>query len=729
MPSVLILIELTGIVTILAGWGFLSTKLLERLAGLDLSGFGWFELAVLGTAAAYVYAAVLVIFFPLGSAIDLLFATTGVVGFVQAVRVGRQESNRWAMGVGVALTILVAAGTVHTAMNYDAGLYYLQHAKVLESDGMIPGLANVHSRFGFNSAILTLSAVFHGPVFGRDGLFLVGPALFLVFTGAMLEQVACGLHSGTLDGGHFFALFGVTSWLVAFNQTVLSWFGLSPSGDLAAAAATLYCPVAMVGLCRAFSDRDSGAYQRYAVLLPAAAAFAITAKLATAPIALVVVLPFVLLRPHRTGNLDLRAPVAGLACSAVVLSLWGLHNLLLSGCLVYPVSGSCVGWVPWAVDPATVESARDSIRAWARAPGEPAQWALNGWGWLAAWQRKMLPERQFLFILLKGLPLLLVAALVLRISFRTGTSDERDSLLTHALICVWTVNVIGLAYWFISAPDPRFGLGFMLGTIASSAALVAASAAAYRLDPTRMRRFAVVVSGVFLALLLNNARLLAALPASLQVTPWRTMRYPKTRYTGNGEGFTIAVPLDGDQCWDTATLCTPEVSPRLTRTRIWGLTAYVAHSALLLRPVSSPEKPGSPPESDLPQMAPTVSGAESTTQRGLEYSVRWLQQRTEFKIQHEGAPRPVKVSFRVATYQAERQVWLEHDGQALPVRQSVRKSFWDGGDVSVANTVTLHTGENRFTIVTDGSAVDVTPGRPVFLLLVGGIDVADSSRQ
>jgi hypothetical protein len=125
----------------------------------------------------------------------------------------------------------------------------------------------------------------------------------------------------------------------------------------------------------------------------------------------------------------------------------------------------------------------------------------------------------------------------------------------------------------------------------------------------------------------------------------------------------------------------------------------------------------------VPLFDPTIAAQEVTTRDGRDYSVRWLQRRSPFQIQHEGPLHQVKIGFRVATFQAQRQVWLEQDDQALPVRLSVRKSFWERGDVWLANTVTLHTGENRFAIVTDGSSVDVTPGRPVFLLLIDGIRV------
>jgi len=129
------------------------------------------------------------------------------------------------------------------------------------------------------------------------------------------------------------------------------------------------------------------------------------------------------------------------------------------------------------------------------------------------------------------------------------------------------------------------------------------------------------------------------------------------------------------------------------------------------------------PGPDVVRFAPTVSGQEATTRGGKDHLVRWLQRRSDFEIEHQGADSQIKVGFRVATYLAERRVWLEQEGQALPTREVVTKSFWENGDVLVSNTVTLKAGTNHFSIVTDGNPVDVTPGRPVFLLLDGGIEV------
>lgn len=131
------------------------------------------------------------------------------------------------------------------------------------------------------------------------------------------------------------------------------------------------------------------------------------------------------------------------------------------------------------------------------------------------------------------------------------------------------------------------------------------------------------------------------------------------------------------------------------------------------------------PTSDVVRISPTVPGQEKTTYAGKDHLVRWLmRRRSDFQIQHEGGTSQVKLSFRVATYLVERRVWLEQEGRPLPSREVVKKALWENGAVLVTNTVTLKNGTNNFSIATDGDAVDVTPGRPVYLLLDGDIELS-----
>jgi len=64
---------------------------------------------------------------------------------------------------------------------YDTGLYHLQAIKWIEEYAVVPGLANLHGRFGFNPNIFTfyaLTSLFD--VFNQE-IFSVNFVIYFVF--------------------------------------------------------------------------------------------------------------------------------------------------------------------------------------------------------------------------------------------------------------------------------------------------------------------------------------------------------------------------------------------------------------------------------------------------------------------------------------------------------------------------------------------------------------------
>src|SRR5207248_1575859 len=104
--------------------------------------------------------------------------------------------------------------------------------------------------------------------------------------------------------------------------------------------------------------------------------------------------------------------------------------------------------LPWAVSRAQAEMETLSIRSWARAPWRfdyarvMADWAwLRQWG-LPAWQSG-------------SVRLLVFGGIAGCVSVFAGARVSRIVMTALAGICAC------LAYWFWSAPDVRFGSGYM----------------------------------------------------------------------------------------------------------------------------------------------------------------------------------------------------------------------------------------------------------------------------
>jgi hypothetical protein len=713
--------KLLGMVVLFAGWGGLVLWISERAGGPRRAAAGWLEAAVLGVAATTLWSALVVLVMPLAGAAGWLHAGLGVLGLGLLARASKPEGGWWP-GVGapwLACTLLVAFGTLFTPVSYDAGLYQLQVARLLESGPLSLGVANIHPRFGFNSAMLPLAALLRGPVFGADGLFLAGPALLLAVLGAALEGLRRRWTAGRLDAAFHLAWLGLGAWLLVLNETAFSWLGLSPGNDLAAAVLVFYGVLTALAVMGAAGEPDGDAGAVAALLCPVVMALAVVMKVSAAPVVLALVWAGVWARGAGWGRENRRAAWLGLGVGVVMVMVSMLHGVMSSGCFVFPLASSCVGGLPWTVDPQMVEKHAAMIRDFARAGFASEGADLGGWKWVPLWRAHLLPERQFVHQLVLALPWLLGAALALRFACRTGPglgwARRQSAGLAGAVVASGLGGLLILA----TGPDPRFGLGFLVTFLAALAALAAVAGADYELAPGTRRRLGRVLLVVFCLLWLRSAWGVYAGAAGPDAMAWRRVPEPATYLLRNAEGVTVAVPANGEQCWETAPPCAPgyEIPPGLQKTTLLGRTAWLGRGGSRMERLDAENASVVYPH---PFPAP-----EPAERRGHSYSVRWLfAPASTFRVDHGEGDSRARVRFTVATHGAERMVGLEQDGRPVGERVAVRQGFWEFGEVTVEAEVTLRPGFNWFSIAADGPAVDISPGRPVYLLLVGPVEVS-----
>lgn len=719
-PSMLVLaIEILGIAVVLAGWGTLLASAVKRFAGVELRDLGWFQRGLLGVTAAYLVAGLIVLAVPLTGPIDLAFVA---IGLIAAVRTAWKERASapvdWFMiAAVVAIVAVIAFGTIRTPANFDNGLYYLQVARELETEPMALGLANVHRRFGFNSAIMPVSAAFNGPVFGLDGLFLVSPAILLLTLGTCLRKLLEGIRARRIAPSHAFAACGLIVWLVIMNDTAFAFMGLSPSADLPAGCFVFLTFLALLNFAGDGQDQaDSNI-----VVMSLFAATAAASKLAASPVFAIALSPLVFHRLNLGPRIEPAAIKRGLAIAAGILTLWLTHNFVLSGCAIYPMPSTCIQSLPWTVELKDATLAADEIRTWARAPGAPMAFSMTGFGWLGYWREHMLSQRQFLFVLLWTLPFLLAAAaLIRRICQRDESEAEDGSFGRTALLAAIFAALGGLLLWFLQAPDPRFAIGMFVAAAASMAAYVATSGRSLVIPDSASNRV-LIGAGVVLVLLLGfDVQRALASPSGLPNASWRNIPTPRVQIFANRSGFQVARPIDGQQCFSVEPICTPNFSPVLEKTKFGGMRAFVWNGQQpLLRPRSSNPLAESP---DVVWTA-AVWGSEATNRGTDGYDVRWLQRRAEFKVLGGETARKVRLRLLVATNKSPRSAWFEQDGVAVGAPVKVERGFWANGEVALTADVSLKPGDNKFAIASDGPDDEVSPGRVANLIAVGGIIV------
>ncbi|GAP15967.1 hypothetical protein LARV_03762 [Longilinea arvoryzae] len=504
-----------------------------------------------GFSLISVLAALLAFVMPLALVANLILAGGGI-GLALAMRkhLARQiravHPDRSAGGIlaGVlfaAIALVTLTKTIGLPANYDTGLYHAQTIRWIETYAVVPGLGNLETRLAFDSLWFLPEALFSFSFAGSGSLHVLNGGLFLLVNAWLIAKTA-RLLRGDISLSNLAA-----PVLIFFSRRLFSLELSSPGNDLPAALLTWVVFLVATEKIEAGRSREIDASLALLWLL---AAFTTTIKLSSAPVVLVP-LHFSLLSSSRPAWKRSMWPLAG---AAFVFIPWLARNVILSGYLVYPAAGLDLFNFDWQVPARYVRQTAADIAAWARLPGRPTAEVLAAplKTWLPVWWNAQTDlTRELLGGTVAGAGLIGLAAL------GRGLRARRFSQVSMLFIYAW----IGLAYWFFSAPDIRFGYGFVTISIA-----LCIGAVLGWLLPRLKRLTRPAVLAILLGLIAYQAvSLYRARDVSQFTGNWiRPAGYPaaqvEVRRLG---GFDVNMPAAGNQCWYAPLPCTPNHNPEV----------------------------------------------------------------------------------------------------------------------------------------------------------------------
>jgi hypothetical protein len=218
---------------------------------------------------------------------------------------------------------------------------------------------------------------------------------------------------------------------------------------LAFCAWVLFCKLMLVDE----TDGSTSEGWEFALLL-ILVALAVTCKLSMLPAALL--LPMLLLRASVRQITLLFFARSFFLITLFYCTLWLTRNLVLTGCIVYPVSVTCLS-VPWGVGAATAKMWSAWITGWARHPGLDALEFLGvlNMKWMPAWFNNVRGSLELKLVVATVFFIALTYVLVERRDRSPLVQNSRELVLA-SLGCA----AAGLVLWFLAAPDVRYAWSF-----------------------------------------------------------------------------------------------------------------------------------------------------------------------------------------------------------------------------------------------------------------------------
>lgn len=445
---------------------------------------------------------------------------------------------------------------------YDTGLYHLNAVRWSMEYPVVPGLGLLHSRLAFSNAYFLYPALLDVSIWADRTYHIANGLLMWVlflqgmvaFVGAFQKQNAYPIESQALHAMplHFSLLtLPVILFLVLTERTVPSISNDPPVFALG---------IIVAGQVLRMIQGDRLAYRVFVVTLLAAVGITVKFSFGVLGVGYAVVGFGLWWRAVTKGE---AAPdvvprrlygviaILTLTTALVIIPMMG-RSVMMTGHALYPYALIAFP-VEWRLSDEAADFDTDTIRAWSRAPEQPADEVLSNWDWLGGWVQNVIRQYFHVWIPvgLVGLSLLMILG---------GGSVSRRNMALFLL-----PPLAALIFWFFSAPAIRFAIVLFW--------LIGLGAFVFALESIENPRWRwLLLGGVILVMLLPSARLFIR-------DPWVAPGpddgfYPITepdleRFTTHS-GLELWIPADGgEQCWDSPLPCMAFPSRNL-RLRVAG---------------------------------------------------------------------------------------------------------------------------------------------------------------
>jgi hypothetical protein len=470
--------------------------------------------------------------------VSLCFLSLGGVSLWQQrshISSGFRRLRRGLVLVGAIGTIAMIFVATEETSHYDTGLYHAQMVKWNTHFGVVPGLANLQGRFGFNSAWDVFAAFVDQGYFHGRSFHVVNLALGIMFLFACLQGWK-RLFSGATSASTFLRCFGLLVLLYDFRHLLSSL-----SGDWPAAVFLYYATILTVEQIEAAGATHAARTDTWRIgVIGALCAFAMTIKLTCAPLFLLVPLSYATISNRRGVAL------LTLLMTCFVILPFVARNVVLTGYLVYPFSGLDIFHYDWKVPRTDVNTMRAIIKYWAINPVDD---------WYRARDMSLIEQLQVWLKWRGSESLFLLPWVCLGGCSWAWLSLRKDSrrapkFVFYFLLCC--ILLLGAVFCVFNAPDARYVIGWCFAFALCPTAWLLETLTASCPPVARHCRQA---GGLFLtacALWAVRHAGVKRLVRERKTLTWTLAPLPvvKMKEVSSEYGVVVKIPVDDDRAWD-----------------------------------------------------------------------------------------------------------------------------------------------------------------------------------
>jgi hypothetical protein len=324
--------------------------------------------------------------------------------------------------------------------------YHVFSTQIFDRYGSIPGIANLRVDLGFQSMWFAVTAFFDFPTgqpipwYPLNGCVMAWVILFLVSKGVKDRNIYAGPKKSF--PGIWYLLLIIFS-LLSWTQIRLTAASLSP--DFIATISVL------LGFYFFIAKNETELSGKNVLLAAFFSVVAVSVKLSAAPIMLI---PLFMIGVQLKKAEFLSASQICLLV-AFILTPIVVRNIISTGYPFYPSSFAAIYPTEWRIKESGILKLQHYITAYARYPvlqsNADKEYHLSLTEWLPVWWKHLYLIDIFLILLV----IMGIFPVLFFINAWKKTYSGKE-------LAAFFIALTGSVFWFIEAPDPRFGTGFLL---------------------------------------------------------------------------------------------------------------------------------------------------------------------------------------------------------------------------------------------------------------------------
>ena len=439
--DILIYSALTNLIYFCAGYIFLSKN--------KLKSEDYFYVFFIGLITICFVSLLLNFFFKLSPFINSIIYIIFLSAFIIKTKL-KFNFNRRIILLLIISSISTFLLIIYSNVNRpDAGLYHLPYISILNENKIILGISNLHSRFAHISILQYLSAINYNYIFLENGISIPLASIVSFFYIYFFNDILrVATNKDDITYSNLFSLF-VTIY-ISYKINRYSGFG----NDAIAHLSFFYL------ISYVLKSNLNKINIKKLLLI---SVFIFINKPMLGLVFLIPLFVFFLNKHYKIKQLLLIT----FSFPTLFLFLWFLKNILISGCMIYPLKVTCINNLNWTNFTQITE---DKILGSAWSKGWPdridkkiSMYEYNkNFNWVKSWSKT-----HFKYILKTILPFIIILTIIsLYLIFftkKTLVKNKEDFKLKIILLIIFCL--LGLISFFTIFPIYRYGYSYLITII------------------------------------------------------------------------------------------------------------------------------------------------------------------------------------------------------------------------------------------------------------------------